>query len=164
MHQAITAKSKQTIKAASNTTSGDLRTEPTDRRIRRGIKWAAAASSVLHPEPEDLKGRHLAIRKPDSIVFNTRGEARMTLAIALIVVCGLIGTLIGAAIDQAMKARRKAAKPQAAEAKTGRLPTAAELNSWPGLAVGLNEVLEERGYKEPLLKELDDLDKRKDER
>jgi hypothetical protein len=44
------------------------------------------------------------------------------------------------------------------------LPTAAELNSWPGLAVGLNEVLEERGYKEPLFKELDDLDKRKDER
>jgi hypothetical protein len=80
----------------------------------------------------------------------------MTLVITLIVVCGLIGTLIRAAIEQAMKARRKAAKPQMAAAKTGRLLTAAGLNSWPGLVVGLNEVLEERRYKGPLLKELDD--------
>jgi hypothetical protein len=73
-------------------------------------------------------------------------EKAMTLVmvIALIIVCGLIGTLIGAAIDQT-------AKPQLAEVKTGRLPTPEELNSWPGLAVGLNEALEERGG--PLLKE-----------
>ena len=80
----------------------------------------------------------------------------LTLVIALIVVCGVIGVLIGAAIEQAIKAQRKGAKPQTAEAKSGRLPTAEELNSWPGLAVGLKEALEER----PQLKELDEIDKR----
>jgi hypothetical protein len=77
------------------------------------------------------------------------------MVIALIIVCGLVGTLVGAAIEQTIKARRKA-KPQMVEAKSGHLPTPEKLTSWPGLAVGLNKVLEERGV--PLLKELDDLD------
>ena len=77
----------------------------------------------------------------------------LVMVIALIIVCGLVGTLIGAAIDQTIKARSKAAKPQLSEVKTGRLPTPEELNSWPGLAVGLNEALEERDG--PLLKEWD---------
>jgi hypothetical protein len=81
----------------------------------------------------------------------------LTLVIALIIVCGLVGTLIGAAIEQTIKARRKeAAKPQIAEVKTGPLSTPEKLTSGPGLAVGLNEALEERGG--PPLKELDDLD------
>jgi hypothetical protein len=71
-------------------------------------------------------------------------------------VCGLVGTLIGAAIEQTIKARSKAAKPQMTEVKTGHLPTPEKLTSWPGLAVGLNKVLEERDG--PLIKELDDLD------
>jgi hypothetical protein len=69
----------------------------------------------------------------------------LVMVLALIVVCGLIGTLIGAAIEQTINAQRKAAGPQTAEAKTGGLPTADELNSWPRLAVGLHEVLEGQG-------------------
>jgi hypothetical protein len=77
----------------------------------------------------------------------------LTLVIALIIVCGLVGTLIGAAIEQTIKARSKAAKPQMTEVKTGHLPTPEKLTSRHGLAVGLNEALEERGG--PLLKEWD---------
>jgi len=61
----------------------------------------------------------------------------LVLVIASIIVCGLVGKLIGAAIEQTIKA----AKPQTAEAKTGPLPTPERLTSWPGLAVGLNEAI-----------------------
>ena len=79
-------------------------------------------------EPEGLRSPPAGNRQGGDPGGDRRGNTvELTLAIALIVVCGLIGTLIGATIEQAIKARREAAEPQTAEAKTGRLPTADEL-------------------------------------